>query len=77
MPDILANSGGVAVSTLEWEQNIKNEHWTEKDVLDRLRKLLDRESKNIWDKSKKLKTDLRRAGFALALERLDKALAEV
>jgi len=74
VPDILANSGGVIVSTYEWEQNLKKEHWSEKDVLGKLRKLLERESKNIWEKSKKLKTDLRRAAFALALERLDKAL---
>lgn len=74
VPDILANSGGVVVSTYEWEQNLKNEHWTEKDVLAKLRKLLERESKNVWEKSKKLRTDLRRAAFALALERLDSAL---
>lgn len=74
VPDILANSGGVVVSTYEWEQNLKNEHWSEKEVLEKLRTLLDRESKNVWDMSVKLKTDLRRAAFALALERLEEAL---
>ncbi len=74
VPDILANSGGVVVSTYEWEQNLKSEHWSEKDVLDKLRILLKTESKNVWERSKKLKTDLRRAAFALALERLEAAL---
>lgn len=74
VPDVLANSGGVVVSTYEWEQNLKNEHWSEKKVLGKLRELLNRESKNVWDLSKKLKTDLRRAAFALALGRLEKAL---
>lgn len=76
VPDILANSGGVIVSTYEWEQNLKKQHWSEKKVLLALQKLLERESQNIWERSKKLKTDLRRAAFALALERLDAALKE-
>ena len=73
VPDILANAGGVVVSTYEWEQNLKNEHWSEKDVLEKLHKLLEHEAKNVWDRSKKLPTDLRRAAFAIALERLEGA----
>ncbi len=38
VPDILANAGGVTVSTFEWEQNIKKEHWTEIDVFQKLKK---------------------------------------
>ena len=76
VPDILANAGGVVVSTFEWEQNLRKQHWSEKVVLGKLRKLLTRESNNIWARSKKLKTDLRRAAFTLALERLEKALGK-
>ncbi len=76
IPDVLANSGGVVVSTFEWEQNLKGEHWGEADVLSRLRELLMRESKSIWEKSRILKTDLRRAAFAIALERLEEALGK-
>ncbi len=74
VPDILANAGGVVVSTYEWEQNLKNEHWSEEAVLSKLRELLNRESKNVWELSVKLSTDLRRAAFALALERLEESL---
>lgn len=74
VPDILANAGGVVVSTYEWEQNLKGEHWSEQDVLRSLQALMEREAKNLWERSIALKTDLRRAAFVIALERLQSAL---
>jgi glutamate dehydrogenase/leucine dehydrogenase len=76
VPDILANAGGVIVSTFEWEQNLKGEHWSEQEVFAKLRELLDRESQSIFDDARTLKTDLRRAAFARSLERLENALAK-
>lgn len=74
VPDILANAGGVIVSTFEWEQNLKNQHWSEDEVNQKLQKILAKEAHNIWTKATNLKTDLRRAAFVVALERLEQAM---
>jgi len=42
VPDILANGGGVAVSYFEWVQDIQAYFWSEDEVNDRLRALMER-----------------------------------
>ncbi len=70
VPDILANAGGVVVSSFEWEQNLKNEHWTEQVVFEKLQTLISTEANTVWERAHALHTDLRRAAFIVALERL-------
>ena len=75
VPDILANAGGVVVSTFEWEQNLKNLHWSEEEVNTKLGELLTRESLDVLRRARELSTDLRRGAYALALDRLEAAAA--
>ena len=74
VPDILANAGGVTVSTFEWEQNVKEEHWTEEVVFEKLQRIMELEAQMIFGKAETVKTDLRRAAFIIAMERLQEAM---
>ena len=75
VPDILANAGGVTASYFEWAQSRQGYAWDEETVAARLRKTMDDAFTAVWAKSETLSVSLRRAAFALALERVAEAIA--
>ncbi len=75
VPDILANAGGVTASYFEWAQSRQGYAWDEETVASRLRKGMDDAFSTVWAKADNLSVSLRRAAFAVALERVAEAIA--
>ena len=69
---MLSNAGGVTGSYFEWEQNVKNEHWTEAEVLEKLEKMMREAFDNVWETKEKYGIDMRTAAFVVAVERIAK-----
>jgi glutamate dehydrogenase (NAD(P)+) len=76
VPDILANGGGVTASYFEWAQSRQGYAWDEETVATRLRSTMDAAFTAVWAKAQALSVSLRRAAFALAVERVAEAIAD-
>ncbi|MGH9155988.1 MAG: Glu/Leu/Phe/Val family dehydrogenase [Acidimicrobiales bacterium] len=74
VPDILANAGGVTASYFEWAQSRQGYAWDEDLVATRLRRVMDDAFTSVWAKAATLEVSLRRAAFALAVERVAEAI---
>lgn len=74
IPDILANSGGVATSYYEWYQNMHDEKWNKEDVLQKLDTLLSSSLEDVIAAQQKYATTYRNAAYIVALERIIKAI---
>lgn len=74
VPDILANAGGVVVSYFEWQQNISGEQWNIDEVNDKLKKHMQKATRQVYERAQKEKIGLKEAAFLIATERLIKAI---
>jgi glutamate dehydrogenase (NAD(P)+) len=73
VPDILASGGGVAVSYLEWVQDLQRESWPEDRVNDRLEVLMGEATDEVLGRAEAEGLSLREAAYLLGVGRVAEA----
>jgi glutamate dehydrogenase (NAD(P)+) len=73
VPDILANAGGVTVSYFEWVQDIQAYFWSEEDVNERLRQILERAFAEVYELAKDKNMTMRQAAHWIGVGRVAEA----
>jgi len=73
IPDILANAGGVTVSYFEWVQGLERNFWSEDEVNNKLKDIMDQAFDSVWQIAQEEKVHMRMAAYILAVKRVAKA----
>ena len=70
VPDILANAGGVVVSYFEWVQDLQSFFWDEREIDEKLNRVLDHAYTDVLRMAHDHDVDLRMAAQMLAIQRI-------
>ena len=73
VPDVLANAGGVAVSYFEWVQDLQAYFWTEDEVNDRLKRLMESAYDQVSELARDRRVSLRTAAQMIGVGRVAEA----
>jgi len=74
VPDILANAGGVTVSYFEWVQDIQAYFWSEEEVNERLREIIESAHVEVIELAEEKKATMRQAATMIGVERVAEAI---